>query len=96
MSGPYRGIRVLDYTEGIAGRTATMYLADFGADFLKVETPVGDRLRSDPGYLCWNRNKRFTRLDAGDYRDLAEEFWPVSVLTSFVSRRRVNCPRPCS
>lgn len=96
MSGRYRGIRVLDCTEGIADPTTTMHLADFGADALKVETPAGDRLRSNPGYLCWNRNKRSTRVDADNYRDLAEEFWPVSALTRFVSRRRVNCPRPCS
>jgi len=72
MDGAYDGIRVLDCTEGIAGPTATMHLADFGADVLKVETPAGDRLRDEPGYLCWNRNKRFSRLDAGDYRDLSE------------------------
>ena len=72
MGGAYDGIRVLDCTEGIAGPTATMHLADFGADVLKVETPAGDRLRDEPGYLCWNRNKRFCRLDAGDYRDLSE------------------------
>ena len=46
MSGAYDGIRVLDCTEGIAGPTATMHLADFGADVLKVETPAGDRLRA--------------------------------------------------
>ena len=72
MGDAYDGIRVLDCTEGIAGPTATMHLADFGADVLKVETPAGDRLRDEPGYLCWNRNKRFSRLDAGDYRDLSE------------------------
>jgi crotonobetainyl-CoA:carnitine CoA-transferase CaiB-like acyl-CoA transferase len=72
VSGVYDGIRVLDCTEGIAGPTATMHLADFGADVLKVETRAGDRLRDEPGYLCFNRNKRFTRLDPGDYRDLAE------------------------
>src|ERR1700751_2931216 len=72
MSGAYDGGRVLDCTEGSAGPTATMYLADFGADVLKVETPTGDRLRDEPGYLCWNRNKRMCRLDAGDYRDLSE------------------------
>ncbi|HEX4289271.1 MAG TPA: CoA transferase, partial [Trebonia sp.] len=45
LGGTYDGIRVLDCTEGIAGPTAAMHLADFGADVLKVETPSGDRLR---------------------------------------------------
>jgi crotonobetainyl-CoA:carnitine CoA-transferase CaiB-like acyl-CoA transferase len=71
-TGVFDGIRVLDCTQGIAGPTATMHLADFGAEVLKVESREGDRLRDDPGYLCWNRNKRFTNLDARDYRDLSE------------------------
>ncbi len=57
------GIRVVDFSEGIAGPMATMLLADFGADVIKVEPPCGDRLREHPGYWCWNRNKRRLRLD---------------------------------
>ena len=71
-SSPYTGIRVLDCTQGVAGPTATMHLADLGADVLKVEPEGGDRLSADPGYVCWNRNKQLTNLDVGDHRDLAE------------------------
>jgi len=42
---------------------ACMLLADFGADVIKVESPGGDRFRTHPGYLCWNRNKRRVELD---------------------------------
>jgi crotonobetainyl-CoA:carnitine CoA-transferase CaiB-like acyl-CoA transferase len=51
---------------------ATMYLADFGADVVKIEPQAGDRLAADPGYLCWNRNKRFSSVDLEDYHELAE------------------------
>jgi crotonobetainyl-CoA:carnitine CoA-transferase CaiB-like acyl-CoA transferase len=63
----FSGIRILDFTQGIAGPMATMLLADFEADVLKVEPPGGDRMAAHPGYLCWNRNKRRVSLDLKTY-----------------------------
>ncbi len=59
----FDGLRVLDFSQGIPGPMACMLLADLGAEVIKVETPSGDRLRSHPGYLCWNRNKLRVELD---------------------------------
>ena len=63
MTQPFSGIRIIDFTQGIGGPLATMLLADFGADVVKVEPPAGDRAAAEPGYLCWNRNKRRVTLD---------------------------------
>lgn len=61
--GPYAGVRVLDFTQGVAGPMACGLLAQFGADVVKVEPPEGDRLAAHPGYLAWNCNKRRLVVD---------------------------------
>ncbi|MDI6520318.1 CoA transferase [Streptomyces coelicoflavus] len=72
-SGPLEGLRVVDMTTSYAGPTASMYLADLGAQVIKVERPVhGDDARSwgppfAGGTSAWfasaNRNKRSVALD---------------------------------
>ena len=57
---PFEGIRILDLSRAWAGPYGTRYLADFGADVIKVETakyPDG-RQPGNPGYEEINRNKR--------------------------------------
>ena len=74
MSGPLSDIRVLDISTVLAGPNCARYLADFGADVIKVERPdTGDSLRGmawrdprDGTGLWWklvNRNKRNIALD---------------------------------
>ncbi|MPY92717.1 MAG: CoA transferase [Acidimicrobiia bacterium] len=75
-TGPLQGIRILDVTHALAGPFAGMFLADLGADVIKVEGPSGDMTRfSGPwtlddeersysaGYASRNRNKRSICLD---------------------------------
>jgi crotonobetainyl-CoA:carnitine CoA-transferase CaiB-like acyl-CoA transferase len=71
--GPLAGIRVVDLTTVVVGPTATLFLADYGAEVIKVEAPGGDLLRtlggrSNSGQLSgkfthFNRNKRSIVLD---------------------------------
>ncbi len=67
----FQGLRVVDVSQGLAGPMATMLLADFGAEVIKVEPPGGDRIRDQAGYLTWNRGKARTTLDLTDADDLA-------------------------
>lgn len=67
--GILTGVRVIDCSEGIAGPMAMMYLADFGAEVLKVERPGGDPARKDPGFSVWNRNKVSVVLDLESTKD---------------------------
>jgi crotonobetainyl-CoA:carnitine CoA-transferase CaiB-like acyl-CoA transferase len=46
MSLPLRGVRVLDLVEGL-GESCGRYLADLGADVIRVEVPTGSRSRQD-------------------------------------------------
>ena len=69
------GLRVVDFTHFLAGPLATLTLADFGADVIKIEPPEkGEDFRyyppQDPaaraqgGPFLWsNRNKRSVALD---------------------------------
>ncbi len=71
--GTLAGIRVVDLTTVVVGPTATLYLADYGADVIKVEAPGGDLLRTLGGtsksgqlsgkFMHFNRNKRSIALD---------------------------------
>ena len=80
-SGPLRGLRVIDISAVLAGPNCARYLADFGADVIKVERPDGgDSLRNlawrdprDGEGLWWkvvNRNKRTIALDLKSEADL--------------------------
>lgn len=82
MTAPLAGLRVVDLSTVIAGPNCARYLADFGADVVKVErSGEGDSLRNmawrdprDGEGLWWkvvNRNKRTIALDLKDPDDLA-------------------------
>jgi crotonobetainyl-CoA:carnitine CoA-transferase CaiB-like acyl-CoA transferase len=68
---PLHGLTVIDAGVLFAGPMIATYMADFGADVIKVEHPAGDPLRSlawhkDGESLWWafaNRNKRAISLD---------------------------------
>ena len=82
MPQALHGLRVVDLSTVIAGPNCARYLADFGADVIKVERPdAGDSLRNmawrdprDGSGMWWkmvNRNKRTIALDLKHPDDLA-------------------------
>ena len=44
--GTLNSVRVLDLSRLVAGNMLTQFLADFGAEVIKVEPPTGDTLRA--------------------------------------------------
>ena len=65
----YRGVRIVDFSQGMVGPMAAMLLADFEAEVVKVEGHGGDRLKEHPGYLAWNRGKQVLTLDSAKAAD---------------------------
>ncbi|MGY3585889.1 crotonobetainyl-CoA:carnitine CoA-transferase CaiB-like acyl-CoA transferase [Bradyrhizobium sp. USDA 4341] len=74
MPGPLAGVRVLDLTGVVSGPFATMFLADQGADVLKVEPIGGDITRRSRAnvdktgefsalFISSNRGKRSLAID---------------------------------
>ena len=68
------GMRVVSFCHYLQGPAAAQYLADMGADVIKVEPPGGAYERQWAGpktfvdgvssfYLCANRNKRSIGID---------------------------------
>ncbi|MFQ3328576.1 MAG: crotonobetainyl-CoA:carnitine CoA-transferase CaiB-like acyl-CoA transferase [Candidatus Poriferisodalaceae bacterium] len=76
---PLADLKVIDLSTVFAGPHCARYLADFGADVVKVERPSGDTVRnigwraSDGETLWWklvNRGKRAVTLDLKKEDDL--------------------------
>ena len=67
----YEGVRILDFSQGVAGPMAAMLMGDFAAEVVKVEPRQGDRIKDQPGYLTFNRNKEVMSLDLEAPDDLA-------------------------
>lgn len=63
---PLKNIKVIDWTEGVAGPYSCQILGDLGADIIKVERPNGDWGRyfsskateDSSSFYALNRNKK--------------------------------------
>lgn len=70
---PLSDVRVVDFGQAIAGPICATFLADLGADVIKVERPSGDVYRINrrerngigfnPPFEVYNRNKRGVSVD---------------------------------
>ncbi len=85
-SGPLDGVRVLEFTQIIAGPLSCQLLADLGADVIKIEPPHGEPWRlnaqfiplESKTYQGLNRGKKSLAIDLGhpDARDVIYKLLP--------------------
>lgn len=76
MGSALSDVRVIDASQIVAGPVCTAFLADLGADVVKVEPPGGEMARGgeweldgqeiNPAFLHINRNKRSMSVDLKD------------------------------
>lgn len=80
VTGPLKGLRILDFTALLQGPLATQILADLGADVIKLEKQGGEWMRhwgvfmarthgETDAFLAFNRNKRSVEADLRDDGD---------------------------
>lgn len=88
MEHVLHGVRVLDFTQALAGPFATMLLADLGAEVIKIEPPDSRREIAGPMayqgmhfyFLSVNRNKKSVALDVRrpEGRDVLHDLVKIS------------------
>src|SRR5438874_1458644 len=72
MTGPCDDIRVIDLSVGRPGGIATMVLADYGAEVIRVEPPGGSPDRGEPAWPLFLRGKKSVTLDLTQPDDQAK------------------------
>ena len=78
-NGPLSGVRVLEFSQIVAGPVCGINLADLGADVIKVEPPGGEQTRRSgaviagegKGFQALNRGKRSLVVELHDPRGRA-------------------------
>jgi cinnamoyl-CoA:phenyllactate CoA-transferase len=103
QSRPLEGVKVVELATFIAAPCCCRYLADLGADVIKVEAPMGDPLRftavnegrpfgdqEDTSYTLENAGKKFITLNIKSEkgRKVLEEL--ISQADIFVTNNRLN------
>jgi formyl-CoA transferase len=99
-SGPLVGVRILEFTQIIAGPFGCQFLADLGAEVIKVEPPQGEPWRlaaqfvplESKTYQALNRGKRSLAIDLADERAQAVIHALVPTVDAVVINYRPDVP----
>ena len=99
-SGPLYGVRVLEFTQIIAGPFGCMMIADLGAEVIKVEPPGGEPWRQFSQFLpgeaktfqSMNRGKRSLVLELSDPKAQAIVHRLIPTIDVVVSNYRPDVP----
>ena len=99
-SGPLVGVRILEFTQIIAGPFGCQFLADLGAEVIKVEPPQGEPWRlsaqfiplESKTYQSLNRGKRSLAIDLADARAQAAIHALVPSVDAVVINYRPDVP----
>jgi CoA:oxalate CoA-transferase len=62
-NGPLNGIKILDFTQFLAGPHGTQILGDMGAQIIKIETPAGDLSRTVPPHFIRDDSAYFHTIN---------------------------------
>jgi len=79
VAKPLEGVRAIDLSHVIAGPLASFYLAQLGAEVIKVEPPQGEVMRGRSGFTAMNAGKQSLAVDIREpagvqaVKDLARE-----------------------
>ena len=100
MAGPLAGIKVLEFTQIIAGPFGGMLLADMGADVIKIEPLEGEPWRhaapflpnESKTYMSLNRGKRSLPLNLTDPEAIAIVHKMVPDTDAIVINARPDVP----
>ncbi len=70
--GVLSGVRVLEWSQGHAAQVAALFLAEVGADVVKVEAQGDGAERAKASFAVWNRSKRSIVLDPANPAERAD------------------------
>ena len=70
MASALGGLTVVDLSWGFPGTIVSMFLADYGAEVIRIEPPGGDAIRQHPAFYMWHRGKKSVVLDLKQAGDL--------------------------